>query len=91
MSEIDYLEDTTVQILKVRFAKNKKRLKTKVGLSLELFREYVLNNPEGKDFHSPKGWKAIENAWYGRTPNLKLNELIDQYLFEVSETEFKNS
>lgn len=80
MSEINYLKHTTPQVLRIRFKEFKKILKDTVNLSLPQFREYVTS--KCSDFDCAEGWKAIENAWYNRTPNLKLNELIKDYLME---------
>lgn len=72
---IDYVKESTAEVLKKRFKGHQTAVKTKC-VKLNSFREFVLEREP--QFNTPEGWEAIKNAWYGRSANIRLTELISE-------------
>lgn len=80
--QIDYLHDSTIQILKKRFDEVKERMRTKFTIKLGDFREFALDKEPL--FNCPEGWEKIQNAWYGKKPDIRVTELIQEYEKELN-------
>lgn len=72
---IDYVKESTAEVLKKRFKDHQLTAKTKC-VKLNNFRDYVLE--QEPQFNTPDGWEAVKNVWYGRSANVRLTELMSQ-------------
>ncbi len=72
---IDYVNDSTPEVLKKRFKEYQIEAKKKC-VKLNNFRDFVLEKEE--QFNTPQGWEAIKNTWYGRASNVRLTELMKE-------------
>lgn len=72
---IDYVQESTVDVLKKRFKAHQRTIKTKCW-KLNDFREFVTTKEP--QFNTPEGWEVIRKAWYGITPNVRVTELIEE-------------
>ena len=72
---IDYVNESTVDVLKKRFKQHQQQLKKKAW-RLNDFRDHV--SKVEPQFNCPDGWEAIRKAWYGITPNVRLTELMEE-------------
>lgn len=79
---IDYVNTSTKQILIQRFRNLRDKLRERFHITNEDFTKFVVENE--KQFNTPKGHKAIYNAWYLITPNVRLNELLNDYEKKLS-------
>lgn len=70
---IDYVKESTAEVLKKRFKAEQKAAKSKC-VKLNNFRDFVLEKEP--QFNTPEGWEAIKNVWYGRSANVRLTELM---------------
>ena len=86
MSETLYLENTTAQVLNQRMKEAKKKLSAFRMLNKADFTSFVLENEPAYD--SVKGGARITNAWNGRTPDIRVTELMQEYVEEI-ETKLK--
>jgi len=77
LTNLNYLELTPVQILKLKFKNIQHELKNSKCIKLTDFREFVLN--ELPEWNTPEGWDRIKNTWYGKYADVKLTELMEQY------------
>lgn len=81
MKKTDYLTMSTTQIVKIRFKEYKtellKKAKGKEKITQETFALFVCETEPV--YNCKVGWKKIENAWIGRTPDLFLTELLLEY------------
>lgn len=78
---MNYLKMTTVEILRERFKLIQNELKNAKCIKQKDFREYVVKNEP--IYNCAEGYDKIQNAWYGRTPDLRLTELIQSYANEI--------
>jgi hypothetical protein len=74
MSNRDYLQLSTAQLLKKRFKEAKEELLQYEEVNVSQFISMVIQNEPV--YNCPEGWKKIENAWYGKTPDLRCTEII---------------
>ena len=77
MQKINYLEDTTSEVLRVRFTETLKHLKSKYKITLTEFQSFVCEHEPS--FKSPDGYKKIRDTWYKYTMNIRVCELINDY------------
>lgn len=81
MAKTDYLNQTTTQILNKRFKEVQKELKETKCVKLNDFRAFVIDKEP--QYNCPEGWEAVAKAWYGKKPDLRLTELIQEYRTEL--------
>lgn len=79
---MNYLKMTTVEILKERFKQVQSELKQNHSIKHRDFREYVFKKEP--IYNCPVGFDKIQNAWFGRTPDLRLTELIQEFKTELA-------
>lgn len=72
---IDYVKESTAEVLKKRFKEFQAKARKKL-VKLNHYRNYVLEKEP--QFNTPEGWEAIKNAWYGRSANVRLTELMEE-------------
>lgn len=78
--EIDYIKDTATQILIKRFKIAKLKLKTKC-IKINHFKDYVLNN--SPEYNTVEGNERIRSAWYCYSADVKLTELVEEFVKEI--------
>jgi hypothetical protein len=77
LKSMNYLTMTTVEVLKQRFKEVQTELKNKKCIKQRDFREFVFSREP--QFDCPDGYDKIQNAWYGKNPNIRLTELMAEY------------
>lgn len=82
ITHIDYVNLSTKQVLLQRFKNVRDKLRDKFQITKDDFSLFVLKKEP--QFDTPKGHKAIYNAWYLNTPNVRLNELLNDYEKKLS-------
>lgn len=74
---MNYLKTTTAQILKARFKEILTVLKEENEITLNDFVAFVIKNEP--DYDCIDGMNRIRATFYGKTPDLRLTELIGEY------------
>ena len=79
MKEQDYIELTNSQIIQKRFTELKEQFKSSFpDSSLEDFRTIAFEAEPV--YNCPKGWDKIQKAWWGKKPDLRLTEILSDFL-----------
>lgn len=73
MRNIDYVNETSAEVLKKRFKSAQEKLKEKCWKLGDFRKEVLQIEPQ---FNTPEGWEVIKNTWYGRLSNVRLTEII---------------